>query len=142
MALLTKEQIEEIDMMRFRFNEHHFKYELEKWNEKQLSVTQFEPDWSTAPKYVVGAALNLAWVSENGNWALGYQIAKYDRPASVITPHPHSEMMTKYSEVATRRVDPWMEFERYNHLTGSWDRLDDHPSWRPNAIYHYLGDTK
>ena len=140
MALLTEKQIQIITLIALNQSTSKDLYdELCEWNEKQPS-TQFEPDWSRAPKSAVGASVSVTWVNETGYNTLGYTLANYDRPASVITPHPHVEMMVKYAEVATRRVDPWMEFERYNYLTGSWDRLDDHPSWRPNAIYHYFGE--
>ena len=139
MAILTEEQIKEIDTMRFRFNEHHFKYELEKWNENQQSSTLFEPNWKILPSKIKFCHLRHCYFDDIGNEVDWKFIISYERPA---TPHPHAEMMVKYAEVATQRVDPWMEFERYNYLTGSWDRLDDHPSWRPNAIYHYIGDTK
>ena len=138
MALLTEEQMHDLRET-IQNNDGSILYCINKWNEKQTSI-QFEPDWSRAPKSAVGASVSLTWITETGYNTLGYTLANYDRPASVITPHPHAEMMVKYAEVATRRVDPWMEFERYNYLTGSWDRLDDHPSWRPNAIYHYFGE--
>ncbi len=138
MAILTKEQMHDLRET-IQNNDGSILYCINKWNEKQPS-TQFEPDWSRAPKSAVGALVSVTWVTETGYNTLGYTLANYDRPASIITPHPHAETMVKYADVAIRRVDPWIEFERYNYLTGSWDRLDDHPSWRPNAIYHYIGE--
>ena len=139
MALLTEEQINDIlDITNVCFSSSSAKKLLD-WNEKQTA--QFEPDWNTAPKKAAQAVVNSFWVDANGD-TFGVYKTYYDRPKPVITPHPHAEIMAKYAEVAAKRIDPWVEFERYNYLTGGWDRLDEHPSWRPNAIYHYFGDNK
>lgn len=150
MSLLTEEQIHEVAAIfahRRDANIATIFHAIKEWNEKQQPSTQFEPDWSKSPKYVVGAALNLAWLNENGNWTLGYQIAKYDRPEPVITPHPHAEIMAKYAEVAARRVDPWVEFQmrrntipddRWINISGS----TPHPRWEENMEYRHIGDDK
>lgn len=138
MALLTEQQINDIlDIT----NVPIYLYDkICEWNAQQ-TTQQFEPDWSKAPEGTDSVILKSYWVND-GIWTFGQNVAKYERPAPVITPHPHAEMLAKYAEVAARRVDPWVEFERYNYLTGGWDRLDEHPSWRPNVIYHYFGDKK
>lgn len=140
MAILTRKQIAEIiTIVSNQSTSKDLYSEFCEWNEKQLA--QFEPDWSKAPKYVVGAALNLAWLTENGNWALGYQIAKYDRPAPVITPHPHAAMMLKYAEVAARRPDPWVEFE-WRDFDKTWRKAGEMISFSSHTEYRHVGDEK
>ena len=142
MALLTEEQINDIlDITNVCFSSTNAKKLIE-WNEKQQPSAQYVPDWDTAPEKAVQAVVNSFWVDKNGDTFGVYKIY-YDRPAPVITPHPHAEIMAKYAEVAARRSDPWAEFERYNYLNNTWeDKLDDHPSWRPKARYRHIGDNK
>jgi hypothetical protein len=139
MSLLTQKQIQEIIDMATQQSEFAeiLKLKLDHWNSNQKS-TQVEIDWSKAPKYVVGAAINLSWLSENGCWSLGYQLATYDRPP--FTPHPHAAIMAKYAEVAARRVDPWVEFERFSHCDMEWDGLPYHPDWTQGQTYRHIGD--
>ena len=142
MSLLTEEQIQDLYLQLDNVSSTSAMQKvIQEWNEKQ-TTQQIEIGWSNAPDYVVGAALNLAWLTENGNWALGYQIAKYDKPAPVITPHPHAEIMAKYAEVAARRVDPWVEFERFSHCDMEWDGLPYHPDWTQGQTYRHIGDDK
>lgn len=141
MALLTEEQINDIlDITNVCFSSTNAKKLLE-WNEKQ-QPTQFEPDWSKAPKYIVGATLNIAWETENGNWAFGYQVEKYSRPAPVITPHPHAALMTKYAEVAQRRRDPWVEFQVYSDPFSYWVTLETPTFFDSVERYRHIGDEK
>ena len=141
MALLTEEQIKEIDTMRFRFNEHHFKYELEKWSEKQQPSTQFEQDWSKAPEKAVQAVVNSSWVDKNGD-TFGVYKTYYDRSAPVITPHPHADIMAKYAEVAARRVDPWIELELYSEPFDDWVTLETPTFFDTLLKYRHIGDEK
>ena len=141
MALLTKEQIEEVVHIFLNNRDTNavvIKTAMEKWNEKQ-QFAQFELDWSAAPKYAVMAAINLSWLSENGCWSLGYQLATYDRPP--FTPHPHAEMMAKYAEVAARRLDPWVEFEGSSDGE-SWEECICPISFPDCFKYRHIGDDK
>lgn len=141
MSLLTEEQIQDLYLQLDNVSSTSAMQKvIQEWNEKQ-TTQQIEVGWSNAPDCAVGAALNLAWLTENGNWALGYQIAKYDRPAPVITPHPHAALMTKYAEVAARCIHPWVEFE-YTCATNNWLRLNDHPAWDESVKYRHIGDNK
>ena len=104
-----------------------------------LTEVQFEPDWSKAPDSAVSAVAHLAWVTKTGNWLVGYEIASFEKP---VTPHPHAEIMMIYAEVAARRVDPWVEFERFSHCDREWDGLPYHPDWTQGQEYRYIGDDK
>ena len=139
MSVLTEKQVAELAFIASNQSTSKDLYsEFCEWNEKQPA--QFKPDWSKAPKYAVGAALNLAWLTENGSWALGYQIAKYDRPAPVITPHPHAAMMLKYAVVAARRSDPWVEFELKSG-DDKWVKIHQF-SFDAPLEYRHIGDDK
>jgi len=115
MALLTEEQINDIlDITNVCFSSSSAKKLLE-WNEKQDSK-QIEIDWDDAPKNATKAALRLHWVTEDKDlrverWSASFDSVTFERPAPVITPHPHAAIMAKYAEVAARRSDPWVEFE-------------------------------
>lgn len=111
--------------------------EFEEWNKKQQSF--IEPNWNRLPSKIKYCHLRHYYFDDIGNEIDWEFIINFERPT---IPHPHADLMAKYAEVAAKRVDPWVEFERYNYLTGGWDRLDEHPSWRPNVIYHYFGDKK
>ena len=140
MSLLTEEQIKQlVKMASVTSTAKSYHENLCEWNEKQQPA-QFEPDWSNAPDYAVGAAISLAWVTESGNWEFGGNIARFDKPAPVITPHPHAAIMAKYAEVAARRVDPWVEFEFEDH--GAWIKCEFSMRFQTNLKYRYIGDTK
>ena len=145
MALLTEEQVEDVMAMfdcyasgRYKKS---FEYDFGEWNKKQ-QPTQFEPDWSNAPDYAVGAAISLAWVTESGNWGFGGNIARFDKPAPAVTPHPHAEIMAKYAEVAARRVDPWVEFEFKHKTNENWVVFICHPHFAVDYEYRHIGDGK
>ena len=140
MSLLTEKQLKELSH-RVVYGPGSVLDAIEQWNNEQQPAA-FEPDWSKAPKYVVGAALNLAWLTENGSWAFGYQIAKYDRPAPVITPHPHAALIAKFAEVAARRHDPWVEFEYKNSISGNWEKTISSISFFHDTEYRYIGEGK
>jgi hypothetical protein len=112
--------------------------DFREWNEKQIGV-QVNVDWGKAPECADRAEVNFYWVGGD-TWRFCFQIAKYDRPKPVITPHPHAEILAKYAEVAARRIDPWMEFEY--EIRGQWNRLNDHPMWGHNIEYRHIGETK
>lgn len=142
MALLNEEQIKQlVKMASVTSTAKSYHENLCEWNEKQQPA-QFEPDWSNAPDYAVGAAISLAWVTESGNWGFGGNIARFDKPAPVITPHPHADLIAKFAEVAARRVDPWMEFEYKNSVSGNWEKTISTISFFHDAEYRYIGDDK
>lgn len=142
MALLNEEQIKQlVKMASVTSTARSYHEDLCEWNEKQQPA-QFEPDWSNAPDYAVGAAISLAWVTESGNWGFGGNIARFDKPAPVITPHPHADLIAKFAEVAARRVDPWMEFEYKNSVSGNWEKTISTISFFHDAEYRYIGDDK
>jgi len=70
---------------------------------------------------------------------VGYEIASFEKP---VTPHPRAEIMMKYAEVAARRVDPWVEFERFSHCDMEWDGLPYHPDWTQGQTYRHIGNDK
>ena len=141
MSLLTNEQLAELIGIASNQSTSRDLYdELCEWNEKQ-QPTQFEPDWSNAPDYAVGAAISLAWVTETGNWGFGGNIARFDKPAPVITPHLHAEMIAKYAEVAQRRVDPWVEFE-WGKNDNHWCSCDRWINFNIDNCYRHIGETK
>ncbi len=133
MSLLTEKQI--VDLIKMANVPIYLYDKICKWNEKQ-TTQQVNLDWSKSPIDAVKASISITWTTIEG-YTETYSLGAYTKPAIA---HPHAEIMAKYAEVAARRHDPWVEFERYNYLTGGWDRLEEHPSWRPNAIYHYIGD--
>lgn len=142
MALLNEEQIKQLlKMASVTSTAKSYHENLCEWNEKQQPA-QFEPDWSNAPDYAVGAAISLAWVTESGNWEFGGNIARFDKPAPAVTPHPHAEMMAKYAEVAARRVDPWVEFEFKNKFNGNWITFNGNPKFAVHYEYRHIGDDK
>jgi len=143
MSLLTQKQIAEIIDMATQQAEFAeiLKLKLDHWNKNQ-TTQQFELDWSAAPKHAVMAAINLAWLTENGNWALGYRAATYKRPAPIIVPHPHAALIMKYAEVAQRRIDPWVEFEIKDSDTGAWTALNIPLTFFEECEYRHIGDDK
>ena len=140
MALLTEEQVNDILDIANVCSSSTSAKKLIEWNEKQQPSTQFEPDWSKAPKSAVMAAINISWLTENGSWTLGYRLATYDRPT--ITPHPHAEIMAKYAEVAARRRDPWVEFEFKHKFNENWAVFICHPHFAVDYEYRHIGDKK
>ena len=107
-----------------------------------LTKVQFEPDWSKAPDSAVSAVAHLAWVTKTGNWLVGYEIATFERPAPVITPHPHAALMSKYAEVAQRRRDPWAEFQVYSDPFSYWVTLETPTFFDSVQRYRHIGDAK
>jgi hypothetical protein len=139
MSLLTEEQIAELACIASnQSTSRDLHDDFREWNEKQIGV-QVNVDWGKAPECADRAEVNFYWVGGD-TWRFCFQIAKYDRPKPVITPHPHAEMIAKYAEVAARRVDPWVEFEY--EIRGQWNRLNDHPMWGHNIEYRHIGETK
>ena len=141
MSLLTKKQIAELACIASNQSTSKDLYEeFCEWNKKQTA--QIEIDWSNAPDSAVSAVAHIAWVTKIGNWLIGYEMATFERPAPVITSHPHAEIMMKYAEVAARRVDPWVEFERFSHCDMEWDGLPYHPDWTQGQTYRHIGNDK
>ena len=139
MALLTEEQVNDILDIANVCSSSTSAKKLIEWNEKQQPSTQFEPDWSKAPKSAVMAAINISWLTENGSWTLGYRLATYDRPT--VTPHPHAALMAKYAEVAACRVDPWVEFE-FRVDKREWETPTTGISFYLDFEYRHIGDNK
>jgi hypothetical protein len=146
MALLTKEQINDIlDITNVCFSSSSAKKLLE-WNEKQTTI-QFEVDWKDAPKHATKAQLRLYWVTESLGSELWSGSDLWDsviieRPAPVITPHPHAALMTKYAEVAQRRRDPWVEFQVYSDPFSYWVTLEAPTFFDSVQRYRHIGDDK
>lgn len=146
MALLTEEQINDIlDITNVCFSSSSAKKLLE-WNEKQTTI-QFEVDWKDAPKHTTKAQLRLYWVSESLGSELWSGSDLWDsviieRPAPVITPHPHAAIMAKYAEVAQRRRDPWVEFEQYSYCDEDWFTLEVPTFFDAHLEYRHIGDDK
>ena len=146
MALLTEEQINDIlDITNVCFSSSSAKKLIE-WNEKQTTI-QFEVDWKDAPKHTTKAQLRLYWVSESLGSELWSGSDLWDsviieRPAPVITPHPHAVLMTKYAEVAQRRRDPWVEFQVYSDPFSYWVTLETPTFFDSVQRYRHIGDDK
>lgn len=142
MALLTKEQIEEVVHIFLQNRDTNavvIKIAMEKWNEKQPS-TQFEPDWSKAPEGTDSVIIKSYWVND-GIWTFGENVTKYDRPAPINTPHPHAAIMAKYAEVAARRVDPWVEFE-IKIEKDEWIKCENFVCFDVTLDYRHIRDEK
>lgn len=143
MRLLNEKQIEEVIYIFLQNRDTNavvIKTAMENWNEKQPS-THFEPDWSKAPEGTDSVIIKSYWVND-GIWTFGENVTKYDRPVSVITPHPHAEIMAKYAEVAARRVDPWVEFELYSEPFDDWVALETPTFFDTLLKYRHIGDDK
>ena len=139
MELLTNEQIAElIGIASNQSTSQDLFIEFYDWNEKQTGL-QVNVDWSRAPECAERAEVNFYWVGED-TWRFCFQIAKYDRPKPIITPHPHAEMIAKYAEVAQRRVDPWVEFEV--NLNNNWEKIMGNPAWLDYREYRHIGEAK
>jgi len=141
MSLLTEEQIQDLYLQLDNVSSKSAMQKvIQEWNEKQ-TTQQFEPDWSKAPDDATSAVLSLTWITK-GSWAFGHNIAEYERPAPVITPHPHAAIMAKYAEVAARRSDPWVEFEFKHKFNENWAVFICHPHFAVDYEYRYIGDDK
>ena len=109
MALLNEKQIEEVVHIFLQNRDTNavvIKTAMENWNEKQQSF--IEPNWNCLPSKIKYCHLLHYYFDDKGNEIDFEFISHFERPAPVITPHPHAEMMAKYAEVAARRVDPWV----------------------------------
>ena len=141
MALLTEEQINDILDITNVCSSSISAKKLIEWNEKQQPSAQYVPDWDNAPEKAVQAVVNSFWVDKNGD-TFGVYKTHYDRPAPVITPHPHAEIMAKYAEVAARRKDPWVEFEFKHKTYENWVSFEGNPNYDVNYDFRYIGDEK
>jgi len=140
MSLLTEEQINDILDITNVWESGIIVSNLIEWNEKQTGV-QVNVNWSKAPECAERVEVNFYWVGED-TWRFCFQIAKYDRPKPVITPHPHAEILAKYAEVAARRVDPWAEFEQYSYCDEDWFTLEVPTFFDAHLEYRHIGDEK
>ena len=148
MALLNEEQIKDVMAMfdcyasgRYKKS---FEYDFGEWNKKQ-TTQQIEIDWNDAPKYATKIALRMHWGTESEGselWSPSFDSVTFERPAPVITPHPHAEILAKYAEVAARRVDPWVEFEFKHKFNENWAVFICHPHFAVDYDYRYIGDNK
>ena len=146
MALLTKEQINDILDIANVCGSSISAKKLIEWNEKQTTI-QFEVDWKDAPKHTTKAQLRLYWVTESLGSELWSGSDLWDsviieRPAPVITPHPHAALMSKYAEVAQRRRDPWVEFQVYSDPFSYWVTLEAPTFFDSVQRYRHIGDDK
>jgi len=141
MSLLTEEQIQDLYLQLDNVSStSEMQKVIQEWNEKQTSQ-QIEVDWNDAPKNVTKAQLRLYWVTESLGSDLWDSVI-IERPAPVITPHPHAALIAKFAEVAARRVDPWREFEYKNSISGNWEKTISTISFFHDAEYRYIGDDK
>ena len=141
MALLTKEQIQDLYLQLDNVSSTSVMQKvIQEWNEKQ-TTQQIEPDWSKASDDAVSAVVHVTWVNKLGTWLGSNPVVIFERPASVITPHPHAEIMAKYAEVAARRVDPWVEFEFKCEGQG-WSYCSGFPRFHITFEYRHIGDSK
>jgi hypothetical protein len=144
MALLTEEQIKQLVEMA---SVPIYLYDkICEWNEKQ-TTQQIEVDWNDAPKNATKAALRLHWITEDKNlgverWSSSFDSVTFERPAPVITPHPHAAIMAKFAEVAARRVDPWVEFEYKHKANKNWLSFLANPNFNVDYNYRHIGDDK
>lgn len=141
MALLTEEQINDILSMAEVHADSFCGRKIIKWNEKQ-TTQQIEPDWSKASDDAVSAVVHVTWVNKLGTWLGSNPVVIFERPASVITPHPHASLMTKYAEVAQRRRDPWVEFQVYSDPFSYWVTLEAPTFFDSVQRYRHIGDDK
>lgn len=141
MALLTEEQINDILDIANVCSSSSSAKKLIEWNEKQ-TTQQIEPDWSKASDDAVSAVVHVTWVNKLGTWLGSNPVVIFERPASVITPHPHAALIAKFAEVAARRPDPWVEFEYKNSISGNWEKTISTISFFHDAEYRYIGDNK
>ena len=141
MSLLTEEQIAELACIASnQSTSRDLHDDFREWNEKQIGV-QVNVDWGKAPECAERAEVNFYWVGED-TWRFCFQIAKYDRPKPIITPHPHAEMIMKYAEVAQRRADPWVEFEIFGADGEQWVTSKSHLQFHACCKYRHIGDNK
>ncbi len=142
MSLLTEKQIAELACIASnQSTSRDLHDEFREWNEKQTSTQFVEPDWGNAPDNAVSAVAHLAWVTKIGNWLPGYEMATFERPAPVIKPHPHAEMIMKYAEVAQKRSDPWVEFE-WGKNDSHWCSCDRWINFNTDNCYRHIGNKK
>jgi len=144
MSLLTEKQI--VELVEMASVPIYLYDKICEWNEKQTTI-QFKVDWEDAPKHATKAQLRLYWVTESLGSELWSGSDLWDsviieRPAPVITPHPHAALIAKFAEVAARRVDPWREFEYKNSISGNWEKTISTISFFHDAEYRYIGDDK
>jgi len=138
MSLLTEKQIVElVEMASVPIYLHD---KICEWNEKQ-TTQQIEPDWSKASDDAVSAVVHVTWVNKLGTWLGSNPVVIFERPATVITPHPHAALIAKFAEVAARRVDPWVEFEVRCEVKG-WTRCGEFNGFHPDFEYRHIGDDK
>lgn len=144
MSLLTEKQI--VELVEMASVPIYLYDKICEWNQKQTTI-QFEVDWKDAPKHATKAQLRLYWVTESLGSELWSGSDLWDsviieRPAPVITSHPHAEILAKYAEVAARRVDPWVEFEVKCGEEFSWSNCTSFICFRAEYEYRYIGDEK
>lgn len=141
MSLLTEEQINDILDIANVCSSSSSAKKLIEWNKMQTS-TQIEPDWTKAADNAVSAVVHVTWVTKLGTWVGSHPVATFERPAPVITPHPHAEILAKYAEVAARRIDPWVEFEFKHKFNENWAVFICHPHFAVDYEYRHIGDKK
>ena len=139
MSLLTEKQI--VELVEMASVPIYLYDKICEWNEKQ-TTQQIEPDWSKASDDAVSAVVHVTWVNKLGTWLGSNPVVIFERPATVITPHPHVELMMKYAEVSTRRDDPWVEFEIYSEYFEKWFALQVPTFFESTLKYRHIGDDK
>lgn len=138
MSLLTEKQIQDLYLHLDNVSTTtKMKEVIQNWNEKQPA--RFEPDWSEAPIDAVKASVSITWTTPEG-YTETYSRGAYTKP---VIAHPHAALMMKYAEVASRRIDPWVEFEFRNlNSQYGWDVLSGTPYFESFYEYRHIGDDK
>jgi len=137
MALLTEEQINDILDIANVCSSSISAKKLIEWNEKQQPHQALPLNWDIAPKWANVATVMVRWDGIGQTDTVTF--SRSNRPA---TPHPHAEILAKYAEVASRRVDPWVEFEFKHKFNKDWAVFICHPHFAVDYEYRHIGDNK
>lgn len=145
MSILTNKQINEIVNFSSisRDVRDMFENELRTWNETQeeIDFSNYKPDWKNIPDEVENIEVSIDMWSEFQEEYIGVlKKFKFHRPKQ--SAHPHAAMIAKYAEVAARRSDPWVEFERYLPQANQWHKMDCDFTFIANLDYRHIGEAK
>lgn len=109
---------------------------------KMSPQTGLQIDWNDAPEQAASAEISLEWYDKHGHLILTDILAEFTKP---ITAHPHAEIIAKYAEVASRRIDPWVEFEitfSEDNEYEDWERCDCEIRFLVDSRrYRHIGDN-
>ena len=150
MSILTNKQINEIVNFSSisRDVRDMFENELRTWNETQeeIDFSNYKLDWENIPDEVENIEVSIDMWSEFQEEYIGVlKKIKFHRPKQSAHPqsaHPQAAMIAKYAEVAARRSDPWVEFERCLPNTYLWHKIDCDFTFLANLDYRHIGEAK